>query len=111
MSRLKRAEAPAAVLLCQRLRVTAVFFGWLLYIHPFDDGNGRTSRIAASLALRTFTIVPVSLYCNDDSRKRYLDSLFSFHTHLDDFPDALAAFVLDCAQATVRAAYDEALPV
>ena len=52
----------------------AFFFSEYLLIHPFSDGNGRVSRLALSILLKDFTIVPVSLYYQGD-RDIYLTAL------------------------------------
>jgi hypothetical protein len=88
------------------LRVGTVFFSLLLYIHPFDDGNGRTARLVLSYVLREFTIVPISLYCNEGSSKAYYEAVFKHHCDLTDFPFALEEFIIECAASNVRAADD-----
>jgi len=54
----ERAEAALASDVCHPVVVTATFTLDLLVIHPFEDGNGRTARIAtnAMLARADYTV-------------------------------------------------------
>ena len=64
---------------------------WLVYIHPFVDGNGRLSRILMNLILMRYGF-PISIIAKDD-RKRYYDALeLSQSGDLTDF----MGLVMDC---------------
>lgn len=52
----------------------AVVHAWLAHIHPFDDGNGRMSRLMANLALVQAHYPPLLLKSQSD-RGEYLDAL------------------------------------
>lgn len=53
----------------------------LVYIHPFENGNGRFSRLIADRALLCWRcphpIWPEDLHCNGSSRKKYIQALQS----------------------------------
>lgn len=52
----------------------AVVHAWLSHIHPFDDGNGRMSRLLANLALIQSEFPPLLLRSQAD-RGPYFDAL------------------------------------
>jgi len=51
---------------------------WLVYIHPFVDGNGRTARILMNLVLMR-SGYPIAIITKDD-RERYYDALEASQT-------------------------------
>ncbi len=59
----------------QRLLLSTIFFSEFLLIHPFSDGNGRTSRILFNYLLKDIIITPVSLCSNFEDRKKFIDVL------------------------------------
>lgn len=52
----------------------ALVHAWLAHIHPFDDGNGRMSRLLANFALVQRGFPPLLLRSQAD-RGQYLDAL------------------------------------
>jgi Fic family protein len=55
------------------LVLAAVAHAWLVKIHPFVDGNGRTARLLMNLILTRFGY-PICIISHDD-RLRYYDAL------------------------------------
>jgi len=55
------------------LLVAAVAHTWLVYVHPFIDGNGRVARLLMNLLLMRYG-VPIAIIGRED-RLRYYDSL------------------------------------
>lgn len=60
----------------------AVVHGWLTHIHPFADGNGRTSRIVVNILMAELGLPPVIVRHGAD-RATYLDAL-SLSDHAGD---------------------------
>jgi Fic family protein len=52
----------------------AAVHAWLAHIHPFDDGNGRVSRLLANLVLTREGMPPLILRHKGD-RERYINAL------------------------------------
>lgn len=52
----------------------AAIHGWIAHIHPFEDGNGRVSRLLANMALAREGMPPLILRHKGD-RERYIDAL------------------------------------
>ena len=52
----------------------------LVRIHPFIDGNGRTSRLLMNLYLLRHGYTIVNLKGNDEARRAYYDALEASHT-------------------------------
>jgi Fic family protein len=76
----------------------AVLHAWLAHIHPFSDGNGRTSRAVANLDLVRAGYPPIIIRKVQD-RDRYLAAL-----QTSDFGGDLGAFldlVLDRTDAAL----------
>lgn len=59
------------------MRVAAYLHARLVSIHPFADGNGRTSRLLANLTLLWFGCPPVSV--REQDRIPYYGALDAFH--------------------------------
>lgn len=74
---------------------------WLHYalvrIHPFADGNGRVSRIVASIPLLRATSTP--LVVPADRRDRYLAALRAVD---DGRPEVFVRFIADESTSTLR---------
>ncbi|OKL36348.1 Fic family protein [Domibacillus mangrovi] len=86
--------------LLYRIAITHYYFG---YIHPFYDGNGRTSRFISSLYLRKefnpLTALSLSKGCNHN-RKDYLDAFektnsFMNRGELTYFCETFFAIIID----------------
>ena len=60
-------------------------------VHPFTDGNGRTTRLLADLVFITVQDPAEFQYNWDLDKRRYIELLRSFDTHRD--ARELAAFV------------------
>ncbi|MDU2242459.1 MAG: Fic family protein [Paenibacillus sp.] len=60
-------------------------------IHPFADGNGRTSRLLMNYQLMTHGFLPVSI--TKESRLEYFNALdaYGVHRDLEPFIDMIAA--------------------
>lgn len=77
--------------------VSAYLHNELVRIHPFIDGNGRTSRLLMNLYLLRKGCPIVSLKSDNDSKLQYYKSLEKSHMENDpaDFNLFVAATVLD----------------
>lgn len=77
--------------------VAAYLHNELVRIHPFIDGNGRTSRLLMNLYLLRKGYPIVSLKSDNDSKLRYYMSLEKSHMESDpvDFDLFVASAVLD----------------
>lgn len=62
----------------QGVLVAAVAHTWLVYIHPFIDGNGRVARLLMNLVLMRYGF-PIAVITKDD-RLRYYDALETSQT-------------------------------
>lgn len=85
------------------LLIVGIFAVWFLAIHPFQDGNGRLSRILTTLLLLRFgyAYVPYSSLESviEDNKAGYYTALRKTqHSMRDDAPDweAWLAFFLRC---------------
>ena len=59
----------------------ALLHGELVKIHPFIDGNGRTSRLIMNMELMRSGYVPVII--KKDNRLKYYEALDKAHTSGD----------------------------
>ena len=57
---------------------SALLHGELVKIHPFIDGNGRTSRLIMNMELMRSGYVPVII--KKDNRLKYYEALDKAHT-------------------------------
>eukprot|EP01125_Pyxidicula_operculata_P020048 TRINITY_DN731_c1_g1_i4.p1 TRINITY_DN731_c1_g1~~TRINITY_DN731_c1_g1_i4.p1 ORF type:complete len:245 (-),score=25.72 TRINITY_DN731_c1_g1_i4:75-809(-) len=75
-----------------------LFFSEFLLIHPFMDGNGRTSRLLLSYLLKDLiTLVPFSLYLG--SREKYV-SVLEERIDRSSPPYSVVIYVAKCARKT-----------
>lgn len=58
----------------------------LVYIHPFVDGNGRTSRLMANLFLERFRLIGISIKVERENKNRYRAALRQIDQHGDYEP-------------------------
>ncbi|KAI9141070.1 fido domain-containing protein [Paraphysoderma sedebokerense] len=84
------------------VKLGAAFLEEFLYIHPFSNGNGRTGRILLSLLLSEFSVIPVSLFLRQMDREDYLKCLREARLYNPKCPMALARFILDSVDRTLR---------
>lgn len=63
--------------------VESAFFLWvnLAYLQPFDDGNKRTSRLAANVPLMLYNSAPLSFL--DVDARDYAHAIMGVYEHLD----------------------------
>ena len=72
----------------------------LVSIHPFVDGNGRTSRLVMNLILLKNGYTVTSLKGDDASRLRYYKALEGVQVNNDS--TAFYTLILDCLEASLR---------
>lgn len=70
----------------------------LVRIHPFIDGNGRTSRLLMNLYLLRHGYTLVNLKGSDDARRRYYNALEASHTD----PVPFQKLVIEAEIASLR---------
>ena len=63
----------------------------LCYIHPFEDGNGRTARLLANFILTSEVPFPISYCSTPTDRKKYIMAFRSKSS-----PAMLASHFMDC---------------
>ncbi|MDP2273461.1 MAG: Fic family protein [Archangium sp.] len=76
---------------------SAIAHAWLVGVHPFRDGNGRTARLLSNLVLlrRTYPISLLGL----ESRPRYYDALD--HAHCTGDLSPFIELSAECVEATL----------
>jgi Fic family protein len=76
----------------------------LVTIHPFVDGNGRTSRLIMNLILLSHGFVIANIKGDLENRMRYYNALELVQTHKDkeQFLHFIADVELDCLQRYLR---------
>ena len=84
----------------------AVAHAWLVYIHPFADGNGRAARLLMNLMLMRYGY-PIAIIAKED-RIRYYDSLEeSQSSDLSPFLGLLSECIHESLEEYERAALEQ----
>lgn len=65
--------------------IAAYLHGELVRIHPFIDGNGRTSRLLMNLYLLQHGYSIIALKGDADKKRQYYEALEASHTNPDTF--------------------------
>ena len=88
-----------------RLMLSVLFLERFMFIHPFQEGNGRTARLLFSVLMRPFCApVPLSLFWRDkEIRNLYIESI---HANAGGPPICLAYYVLKCLVTNSRRLLD-----
>lgn len=103
---LKNVSVPESRLSQSPILVAAAAHAWLVYIHPFADGNGRTARILMNLMLMRYGY-PIAIITKDD-RDRYYDALEETQsTDLSPFAGLVVESVLESLEEYMRAAQEQ----
>jgi Fic family protein len=79
------------------IKLGTQFFIHFLSIHPFENGNGRVARILLSYLLLKVTIVPLSIYNENNSREVYLECLKDERLRSPSSESNLASLILESA--------------
>ncbi len=96
MVRYKRMEAEGT----HPVLVAAYLHDELVRVHPFIDGNGRTSRLLMNLYLLRNGYVLVSLKGNAEDKIRYYSALEE--SHMENRPEAFQQLVAEAEIASLR---------
>lgn len=72
-----------------------------IHIHPYGDGNGRTSRLLLNWALLSSGYPPIII--KEEDRKTYLDCLNAYGDNEDDvlFSEFLAKYLIDIYKSII----------
>jgi len=97
-----------------RLVLAVLFLERFMYIHPFEEGNGRTGRLLFSVLLRPFcSAVPISLFTRVEGiRTAYVESI---RGNPNRAPICFAFYALECIshnlQQIANATYQISPPI
>ena len=80
--------------------VAAYLHDELVRIHPFIDGNGRTSRLLMNLYLLRNGYTLVNLKGSDEAKIGYYKALEQ--SHVEQHPDAFQRLVIGAEIASLR---------
>lgn len=80
--------------------IAAYLHDELVRIHPFIDGNGRTSRLLMNLYLLQHGYTIISLKSDDDSKLNYYNALES--SHINDSPEAFYLLVAEAERTSLQ---------
>ncbi|RIA85005.1 fido domain-containing protein [Glomus cerebriforme] len=86
----------------EAIKFGSCFISYFLIIHPFINGNGRVARLLLSYLLSRFTVLPLSLYTESNTRDIYLQCLQEAQNDHLFKPSALAAFILESIYITAE---------
>ena len=80
--------------------IAAYLHDELVRIHPFIDGNGRTSRLLMNLYLLRNGYVIVNLKGNTEDKISYYKALEM--SHVEEHPEAFQKLVTEAENASIR---------
>lgn len=80
--------------------IAAYLHGELVGIHPFIDGNGRTSRLLMNLYLLQHGYTIVTLKSDNDAKIRYYNALEE--SHINNDPTAFNLLVAEAEKASLE---------
>ena len=80
----------------------AHFMSHFLFIHPFENGNGRVARLLLSWILAPTCILPLPVYASAHYKDVYLDALRQSREFVPYKPDALARLILESLHRSTR---------
>ena len=79
--------------------IAAYLHDELVKIHPFIDGNGRTSRLLMNLYLLRHGYTLVTLKGSDEARIAYYSALES--SHVDNSPEEFQLFIIEAEKQSL----------
>jgi Fic family protein len=87
------------------VELAAQFHFRFVYIHPFTDGNGRTTRLLMNLILMKFGFPPAIVKAESTARLKYYETLESesVGNNLDPFIQLIAGCVEDSLHTYIGA--------
>lgn len=80
--------------------IAAYLHDELVHIHPFIDGNGRTSRLLMNLYLLRNGYTLVTLKGNDEARLAYYAALES--SHVNNSPEAFQLLIIEAEKQSLE---------
>lgn len=84
------------------IKLSAIFFGEFLKIHPFKNGNGRTARLLLQYILKKVSYTPFSVYLpSSNFREKYLSVIQNAQQYDSNYCE-LATYLLMSAYNTSR---------
>lgn len=69
----------------------------ITFIHPFQEGNGRTARLAGNLVLERYGLVGISIKIEKENKNRYCNALVQIDKYEDYEPllDLIVEGIID----------------
>jgi hypothetical protein len=95
----------------ERLLLGVLFFERFLWVHPFDEGNGRTARLLLSIFLKPVCSalpLPMFLRAIEHPRQYYIHSI---RANPCEAPVCLAFYALTCLVENSKRILDVAQPI